>query len=139
MITYEYRHAHTPWWHWPLVPFAAVAAASIAAMVLIALRWAGMTVIGDPQAASAGLGHESVVVLALVAGYFYAWGAIRFAPNGSRLVGIGMTTILAAVLMLKSIAGWFHPETALADPMALVLGSAAAVIGAVIALFTVRD
>ena len=125
MITYEYRHAHTPWWHWPLVPFAAVAAASIAAMVLIALRWVGMTVIGDAQASSAAeMGHESVVVLALVAGYFYAWGAIRFAPNGSRLVGIGMTTILAAVLMLKSVAGWFHPE-----PSTSAIGSARAVSG----------
>jgi hypothetical protein len=137
---YQYRYAHTPWWHWPLVPFAAIAAAALAGFLVIALQWAGLALFSGGQATQGWYVERGApLVLGSISGYFYAWGACRFAPNASRLVGFGLTLILGAVLALKILGAWHDPENAFAEPVRFTLGACAALAGAVFALVTLRD
>lgn len=139
MQTCEYRYVPTPWWQWPLVPFAAVAAAALAGFFVIAVQWAGVTFLGNGRAEGLYFERGVPLLLGVVSGYFYAWGACRFAPNASRLVGFGLTIILGAVLALKVLAAWHNPENSLAEPVQFTIGACAALAGAVFALVTLRD
>lgn len=138
MQTYD-RYAPAPWWHWPLVPFAAIACAALAGFLVIAAQWVSVTVLGNGQAEGWYFDRAAPILLGMVSGYFFAWGACRFAPNGSRVLGFGLTLILGAALALKVLAAWHDPENALAEPVRLTIGACAALAGAVFALITLRD
>ena len=122
------------WWRWPLIPFAAVGGACIAALAVnMAVLFGGRMMVGGYEQSA-----FNVYVLPLIQfaffGYCWAGLACLVAPKGKAMVGAVMTGLLGLLYVFAGFCVVLNPGIAMGTKLyygAGVLLTFAAASGAV--------
>ena len=126
------------WWHWPVIPFAALGAAFGAGAAVMGMQWLGMmfswgSTEGWYWRFAAPIWSSGAFGFALI------WAACRVAPKGKRETGIVALTVLVLFVLTLVAWAWLKPGLPLSNAIVDTVTSAALVFGAFGALSEVRQ
>lgn len=123
-----------PWWHWPLMPIAAIAGGLLGSVALALVQWFSMKLWGGASEDGWYYLYILPVFSAGLFGYLYTLIAWKMAPAGKLLAGTVMLTILGLVTAFGTLVGWLSPDYSVGHATQATVSLAAIIFGGVIAL-----
>lgn len=134
-----FNRRRNDWWIWPLLPFACVIGATIAAFALALLQWLGMKMQGGYREDGWYYLYVLPVFSSAVFGYVYAWIACNLAPRGKIIAGTVMTTVLGLIMTIGTVFAWLLPKYPMGEAIQITVSMIATLIASIAALVQAND